>query len=161
MLVCACFVRVPVRPVCGDGATTGYIYDGAAKGDSRAVVINTETARVGVQSKSDADIGRAPSGFGGDFHDCGDQSYHCIEGPLHFAVPRKLSHAGQAFDGMMCESPKSSADRMNEICAYVQQQRALEASGFQAVIKAEPQRMGTIRPRGRQPTRSSSGVLER
>lgn len=45
-------------------------------------------------------------------------------------------------------------DRMNEIRAYVQQQRALGTSRFQAVIEAELQRVATVRPRGRQPTRS-------
>ena len=52
-------------------------------------------------------------------------------------------------------------DRMNEIRAYVQQQRALGTSRFQAAIEAELQRVATVRPRGRQPTRSSSSGLER
>ena len=52
-------------------------------------------------------------------------------------------------------------DRMNEIRAYVQQQRALGTSRFQAAIEVELQRVATLRPRGRQPTRSSSSGLER
>ena len=47
-------------------------------------------------------------------------------------------------------------DRMNEIRAYVQQQRALGTRRFQAGIEAELQRVATVRPRGRQPTRPPS-----
>jgi putative transposase len=42
-------------------------------------------------------------------------------------------------------------DRMSEIRAYVQQQRALGASRFQAVIEAELKCVATVRPRGWQP----------
>ena len=39
-------------------------------------------------------------------------------------------------------------DRMSEIRAYVQQQRALGTSRFQAAIEAELKRVATVRPRG-------------
>jgi putative transposase len=47
-------------------------------------------------------------------------------------------------------------DRMSEIRAYVQQQRALGTDLFQAAIEAELRRVATVRPQGRQPTRSPS-----
>ena len=39
-------------------------------------------------------------------------------------------------------------DRMSEIRAYVQQQRALGTKRFQDVIEAELRRVATVRPRG-------------
>ncbi|MDE1894659.1 MAG: transposase [Pseudomonadota bacterium] len=44
-------------------------------------------------------------------------------------------------------------DRMSEIRAYVQQQRAVGSSRFQAAIEAELKRVATVRPRGRPPGR--------
>jgi putative transposase len=45
-------------------------------------------------------------------------------------------------------------DRMMEIRAYVQQQRALGTSRFQGAIEAELQRVATVRPRGWPPGKS-------
>ena len=45
-------------------------------------------------------------------------------------------------------------DRMSEISAYVQQQRALGTSRFQDTIEAELQRVATARPRGWPPGKS-------
>ena len=45
-------------------------------------------------------------------------------------------------------------DRMHEIRAYVQQQRALGTSRFQHAIEAELQRVATVRPRGWPPGKS-------
>ena len=45
-------------------------------------------------------------------------------------------------------------DRMGEIRAYVQQQRALGTSRFQDAIEAELQRVATVRPRGWPPGKS-------
>ena len=50
-------------------------------------------------------------------------------------------------------------DRMSEIRAYVQQQRALGTSRFQAAIEAELQRVATVRPRGWPPGRPRDSKL--
>jgi len=42
-----------------------------------------------------------------------------------------------------------SEDRLAEIRAYIQQQRALGTPRFQAVIEAELARIASVRPRGR------------
>jgi hypothetical protein len=88
------------------GEIHGYIYDGATKGDQRAIVINIATTWVGVQNRSDASIDAFSNGFGGEFRDCGNKLYFCIVGPLNFAIPKKLTHFKQKyeFNGMSCES---------------------------------------------------------
>ena len=91
---------------CATGRVNGYIYDGAARGDQRAVVINTATTWVGIQNRSSADIDASSTGFGGEFKDCGNKIYHCIDGPLNVAIPKKLPDFKQRyeFNGLMCES---------------------------------------------------------
>lgn len=51
-------------------------------------------------------------------------------------------------------------NRLDEIRAYVQQQRALGTSRFQATIEAELQRVAAVRPRGRPVVRGSGTSRE-
>lgn len=82
----------------------GYIYDGTGRANNLSIVIDVVKPWVEIYHKADARIGSMGGDFGGEYEDCGNETFYCMTEGLEIVIPKAMPMKQWEYHGLTCQS---------------------------------------------------------
>lgn len=82
----------------------GYIYDGTGRANNLSIVIDVVKPWVEIYHKADARIGSMGGDFGGEYEDCGNETFYCMTEGLEIVIPKAMPMKRWKYHGLTCQS---------------------------------------------------------